>query len=439
VKVAVIGAGIGGISAAYRLNKAGHEVVVYERSDFIGGRTKSVSRNGFTIDVGAGLLPGAYVDVKELLAEAGLNHLKEEVTGNCAFMRDGKAHLIGLGSMYTGMLRTRLVGWRTKLGMLKLMKLMGKHGAGLSYTNMGQSADLDTETVAEFCQRELPAEALDFLLGPFVRTMFLHPPEQASIAELLWSMKNLVGDPFSLNGGMNSLALALAEDLDVRLGAEVKTVVERESGVEISLVDDAGNEQTVQADCCVMATDAHALLGLYHHALTDRQKSYLKNLSYSVDLVVSFALSRAPAIDTTLVLVPESMDAELAALVIDNRKGSGRAPEGKGMVTSHFVSAWGERLHNSPDDDVVAEAKRSVEKIVPEVGTSFEFANIERWPRAATMSEVGTYRQLAGFMADIDPRSRVQLCGDYMSLSSVNVAVATAKVAVQNLLDRAPS
>ena len=439
MKVVVIGAGIGGISAAYRLNKAGHDVVVYERSDFVGGRTKSVDRNGFKIDVGAGLLPGAYVDVKELLKEASLDHLKEEVTGNCAFMRDGKAHLISLGNMQMGMVRTRLVGLRSKLAMLKVLGLMRKHNEGLSFTNMGLGADADTETVTEYCERELPAEALDFLLGPFVRTMFLHPPEEASIAELLWSMKNLTGESFSLKGGMDSLALTLAEDLDVRLGMEAIDLVERENGVEITLVDSAGKdeERVEQADGCVLATDAHALLGLYGHALTERQKSYLENLGYSVDLVVSFALSQQPAMDATLVLVPESMDAELVALVIDSRKGSGRVPEGKGMVTSHFINSWGERMQNKPDEEVISEAKRSVEKIIPEVGTSLEFANIERWPRAATMSEKGTYRQLAGFMADVDSGARVQLCGDYMSLSSVNVAVATAKVAVQNLLERA--
>ena len=434
MKVIVVGAGIGGVSAAYRLHKAGHEVVVYERNDFVGGRMKSVERDGFKIDVGAAFLPGAYLDVKALLAEAGLDHLQEEMSGDCAFMRDGKAHIISFGNMSMGILTTALIAWRTKFALLKLLAKMAKQRTSLSFTNMGLSADIDTETVAEYCRRELPAEALDYLLGPLVRTMYLHPPEQASIAELLWAMKNLTGDPFTLKGGMDALALALAEQLEVQLGVEVKNVLDLEECVEVTLLDAAGEERVERADCCVLATDAVHLLGLYGQAFTERQTRYLENLKYSVDLVVSFALSRAPAIDATMVLVPESMDAELAALIINNRKGPGLVPAGKGLVTSHFINSWGMRMQNKSDDEVASEAMRSVQQIIPDLADCLEFVNIERWPRAATMSETGTYRQLADFMADIKPKSRVQLCGDYMSLSSVNVAVSTAKVAVQNIL-----
>jgi len=37
MKIAVIGAGFGGLAAAYDLKRAGHEVIVYEAADFVGG------------------------------------------------------------------------------------------------------------------------------------------------------------------------------------------------------------------------------------------------------------------------------------------------------------------------------------------------------------------------------------------------------------------
>lgn len=37
MKIAIIGAGITGLSAAYELGKKGHEVVVFERSQYPGG------------------------------------------------------------------------------------------------------------------------------------------------------------------------------------------------------------------------------------------------------------------------------------------------------------------------------------------------------------------------------------------------------------------
>jgi phytoene dehydrogenase-like protein len=43
MKIVVIGAGMGGMTAAARLSRGGHEVVVYEASDQVGG---NVAPNG---------------------------------------------------------------------------------------------------------------------------------------------------------------------------------------------------------------------------------------------------------------------------------------------------------------------------------------------------------------------------------------------------------
>jgi uncharacterized protein with NAD-binding domain and iron-sulfur cluster len=36
MKIAIIGAGFGGMAAAYDLRKAGHDVTIYESADFVG-------------------------------------------------------------------------------------------------------------------------------------------------------------------------------------------------------------------------------------------------------------------------------------------------------------------------------------------------------------------------------------------------------------------
>ncbi|HEX8991500.1 MAG TPA: FAD-dependent oxidoreductase, partial [Anaerolineales bacterium] len=37
MKIAIIGAGFGGLAAAYDLRKAGHEVTIFESADYVGG------------------------------------------------------------------------------------------------------------------------------------------------------------------------------------------------------------------------------------------------------------------------------------------------------------------------------------------------------------------------------------------------------------------
>ena len=56
VRVVVVGAGLGGLSAACHLAGRGHEVVVLERSDQPGGRVAVVREGGYTLDIGATVL-----------------------------------------------------------------------------------------------------------------------------------------------------------------------------------------------------------------------------------------------------------------------------------------------------------------------------------------------------------------------------------------------
>jgi phytoene desaturase len=52
----VVGGGVGGLLAAIRLRAAGHEVVVLERLNQMGGKLATYEREGFTFDIGPSLL-----------------------------------------------------------------------------------------------------------------------------------------------------------------------------------------------------------------------------------------------------------------------------------------------------------------------------------------------------------------------------------------------
>ena len=58
MKIAVIGSGISGLSAAWQLARTGHEVSLYEAGDYFGGHTNTVdiTVEGKTFGVDTGFL-----------------------------------------------------------------------------------------------------------------------------------------------------------------------------------------------------------------------------------------------------------------------------------------------------------------------------------------------------------------------------------------------
>ena len=50
--IVIIGAGPGGLAAAMLLAQAGCDVTVLERLDTVGGRTRTISAEGFHFDMG---------------------------------------------------------------------------------------------------------------------------------------------------------------------------------------------------------------------------------------------------------------------------------------------------------------------------------------------------------------------------------------------------
>src|SRR5215211_7437416 len=70
MRIVVIGAGFGGLSAAIRLQAQGHEVVIVEKRDRAGGRAYVFRQDGFVFDAGPTILTAPAM-IDELFALAG--------------------------------------------------------------------------------------------------------------------------------------------------------------------------------------------------------------------------------------------------------------------------------------------------------------------------------------------------------------------------------
>src|SRR5262249_56055175 len=83
-------------------------------------------------------------------------------------------------------------------------------------------AELDTESVEDYCDRRLNREILDRLLSPLMGSLFVVDGDKVSVAELQFSLvKFLGGGMLGYRGGIDFLAQELAGRVPARLGPTV--------------------------------------------------------------------------------------------------------------------------------------------------------------------------------------------------------------------------
>ena len=93
-KIAVVGAGLSGLSAAIYLERNGQEVVLFEASNRVGGRVTSDEVNGFICDRGFQVINPSYSEIRRLKALDGIEFSQINTNIRIDGIKYGTRHLI---------------------------------------------------------------------------------------------------------------------------------------------------------------------------------------------------------------------------------------------------------------------------------------------------------------------------------------------------------
>jgi len=181
MKVAVIGGGIAGVSAAYELARSGAEFTLYEASGRLGGIVETVRRDGFVVECG----PDSWVTEKpwarELAVELGLedeiipsnDHLRRTyiVRGReLVAMPDGMRMMVP--TKWEPLLNSPLFSEEAKQAYLREPKRAEELKAAVP------EAD---ESVASFVRRHFGDEVTDTVGAPLLAGVFGGDVDQLSV------------------------------------------------------------------------------------------------------------------------------------------------------------------------------------------------------------------------------------------------------------------
>jgi protoporphyrinogen oxidase len=430
-KIAIVGAGIGGLTAGHLLREAGRAVEIYERAPVPGGRIQLLEREGARIDVGTQYFHTNYVETLKLLEALGLQEKLLPIRAPVMLMRNGRGFLAKHNT-----LRYKLIPLLSNLKFGRVVWTAVRNFRRLDpYFNdpLEEYEDID---LAEYVLQKCDEEVLEFLVRPIVTAFNLSDPEGESLAHFLRMAKQfLTSSDTCLPSGMFTLPETLAERLPVTYDAEVleiQTESDRVTGVQLRV---GGETRTLATNHVVCATPLKELSRLLP-ILTDRERSVTADFTYSrFPLAVFFMKRRVPA-DHWAYVFSRTEDFKTSFTSDALFKCAQMIPSGKSVLQAWFAGDAGEQLVDEADEDIVGLARDEMTRVIPNFSEEVESVEVVRHQTGMSRYRVGIYPRLREFLESIRRIEGLHLVGDYYGHSTIETVVRSARRAVDDLLSR---
>ena len=415
-RVAVLGGGITGLTAAWHLRRAGLTPIVFESSPRVGGAIGTLRTNGWLHELGPNSMLENSAELVAFLDATGLGPRRLFAAPSAAkryIVRDGQP--VAMPGSPVSFLTTPLFSLAAKLNLL-----------GEPFRR--RSAPDAQESVADFVTRRLGREFLDYAVNPFVGGVYAGDPkrlsvrhgfpklhgleqEHGSLIRGALARRNTSGGPkgrmFSFPDGMEELPRTLAHVLGdaVRLGAAVQTVRRREGGWEIEFAHQ-GTVQNERFAAVVSGLPADALSSLRCEGVPrpDRLAS-LRDIEHPPVVSIFTGFRReaiAHPLDGFGLLVPAVEQGKILGTLFSSSLFTGRAPEGHVGLTSFVGGTHQPDLAWLPEPALLAVVRGELDRLLGVRGDPV-YVHVQRWPRAIpqyTMDYQRYQDASAGFEAE---------------------------------------
>jgi len=424
--VVVVGAGLAGVVAAWRLVRRGFSVALLEREARAGGALAGEWREGFAIDPWPVPLTDGDRALLAFVAETGLRDewlplrpLRTQIAGS-----ERRLDLRGRASL------RRIPGIRgvEVLRVLRLPRLLARYADRLDADSPEAAARLDDRSLADFARLYFGRSVLERWMAPSaLRGAPGDPDEMSRVQYLLDFQRHGFQRAGLARTGLGEVVERAAAELPLRVDCPVRGLKWRKDGcLSVSL-----EGSSLRADAVVLATDSAEALRIAEPLLSAAERDFLAGVRYLPCVAVAAALCRPLDSRPREIWVPQGAGSPLQTLLVEPGIASGRVPKGRGFAWLRATPAFADSVADVPDGVVEKEMLAAFDEIWPGALRSVDFSNFFRTMRGAPRFGVGHYRALSRFARVRRDRraagSRVYFAGDQLVHPSYEGAVLSAE------------
>ncbi|WP_371140932.1 FAD-dependent oxidoreductase [Burkholderia cepacia] len=301
--VVVVGAGIAGLTAAYRLHEAGMRVTVLEAGEVVGGRMGDRRVGDIAFNSGARLVYPFGSAFNRLIDELAMKNMLvplRRLTAECV-AAGGSRHTIELmpsaRSLVTPGLplgeRVAMMGHAVRMRMSR-----GRVDPDWAMSALADDPAADQQTLADYVRRAVGPQALAGMVEPVFRSTRSFNPETLSALFYRTTVPHLIGEDtvYTLKGGMGSVCQAIAAKLDVRTGMRVASIARLNPWNRVALpaarfAIELTDGVTLLAHHVVCATEGSLAASLIDDPLPD-ERAMLATVRYNALGVVHYGFAQ---------------------------------------------------------------------------------------------------------------------------------------------------
>jgi oxygen-dependent protoporphyrinogen oxidase len=465
--VAVIGGGISGLAAAYRLVTSCEDlkVVVFEASDRVGGVLRTEHVDGFTIDGG----PDSFLSMKPrgigLARELGLEdrlQWTDEANRGSFLYRRGALHSLPEG--LTGLIPTRLA----PMAKTPLVSPLGKARMALDFVLPPKKGDED-ESLRAFIGRRLGNEVFDNLIEPLMAGIYSGDGSQLSLAatfpqlrvaekehgglikgvlagrkqQTMRALGQQVKQGFvSFRTGMHELTDALERAIEagggtIETGREVMRIDRIEDGRFVVAQDGETRSWSQAFDGVILAAPVHVQEELLRHVSADAARAMAEiPVASSAAILLGYRESPGAIAPRNYgYLVPRVEGRAVKAITWLSSKWEGRAPEGHFLVRAFIGRAGQQEVLAQSDEALVELVRRELAEVS---GISGEPVVQRVWRLNDVMPQyiVGHMDRVARIETAISQVPGLEIAGNMLRGVGIPDCIAAGESASDRLLAR---
>lgn len=422
--VIVVGAGIGGLSAAYALKKAGKRVLVLEAGNRPGGRIVRMTRNGDSVEAGAQGIHSNYEQMLALVDEMGLTADLRPTEGKVSFLgRQGQPLVAGSNQDMIRIVGPRaaadLVRYRTQYYTLR--KRMPQ------FEIVRDVPEYDNVSAAEALSWA-SKDFFDFVLRPQTHAQCGVSPEHVNLYHLVNMLRIQLGTSvIGLRTGIVTLCERLAEQVEVRYETPVDqllTTAGRVDGVQLA------DGRSLKAKHVVLACPIDKAATIVPDEFAPA-KSFLTGFTNTPIPLVFFFLDRAINTDAYCFFGHAFQPDAIYNMALDHgRKTPHLIPSGKSIISAWPAFPGGAEMIGKSDTDIIRQALKDLNAMFPGIAGMVEEARVQRHEWGFARYESGAHRKLLNFKAYAEGMKGVSFVGnDYDGVHMESAVVNGQKAA----------